>query len=204
MKPKSKPCKGTGEAKGYGCGESILFRRYGLCESCLGSWYLNSEKGRQKLEKATLKVTKPKRDLEEYKKSRKTQEKLSYLKHSVLVWCHKYIKLRDRGKPCVSCGQPWHSDHQAGHWKKASDYSNLKFDERNIHNQCEGCNIAKQGNVQAYSIRITQRISEEDKSELERLAAEYKKESFHWDRETLKQTREYYKNKYNELKKSIE
>ena len=131
-------------------------------------------------------------------KQRKT---LAYLKNSVMTMCHNFIKLRDEGKPCVSCGEPWHKNHQAGHWKAAGTYSALKFDERNIHNQCEGCNLHKQGNVQKYGDRIHLRIGEAGKAAVEKAAASYKQNAFKWDALELRKTRDYYRKKLNELKK---
>ena len=199
-----KNCKGTGQALGHGCGDLVPVqingnanRKFGLGKSCkcYTKWLLNSDQGKALLERTTLKVTAPARSLKEHKHQRKLQTSLEYLKVNTRTVCHDYIKLRDKGKPCVSCGQPWNLEHQAGHWKKASDYSNLKFNEFNIHNQCVGCNIGKEGNVQLYGDNITKRISKEQKKEIERMALEYKKVGFKWDRLELNEIREYYKQK---------
>jgi hypothetical protein len=131
-------------------------------------------------------------------KQRKT---LSYLKTSVMTVCHDYIKLRDKGKPCVSCGEPWHKDHQAGHWKSAGSYAGLRFDERNIHNQCEGCNIHKRGNVEKYADRIHLRIGYAGKEALEKAAVKYKHSAFKWERSRLVAIRKYYQEKIKSLKK---
>jgi len=205
-----KKCKGTGQALDNGCGEMVKVvmyykpnTRYGLGKSCgcYSKWLLTTDKGKQQVQRETLKATSATRSLNEAKETKKLNDSLSYLKTSVVTVCHNYIKARDKGKPCVSCGQPWHKDHQAGHWKKASDFSNLKFWEYNIHNQCIGCNIGKDGNVQEYGIKITLRITDEQKAEIERMASEYKKGGFKWDRIELNEIREYYKSKIKELNK---
>ena len=131
---------------------------------------------------------------------KKEKSSLGWLKINVRTVCHDYIKLRDKGKPCVSCGQPWSEEHQAGHWKKAELYSTLKYNEFNIHNQCPGCNLYKDGNVQNYSDRIHIRIGHDKKSELEELAAQEKRTYFKWDRIELKEIRDYYKDKIKQLK----
>ena len=59
----------------------------------------------------------------------------------------------------------------------------------------------KDGNVQQYADRITLRITEADKAKIEQMAKDEKKNSFKWDRVKLNETREYYKDKYNKLKK---
>lgn len=203
IKHKKKPCKGIGKAKDFkGCGKEIFKRVHGLCQSCYSDWLMNTHEGLEKLSRATLKVKQPRVELEIAKAERKSKDKLQYLKVNVMNTCHDYIKLRDKGRPCVSCGQPWSSDHQAGHWKKASDYSLLKYDERNIHNQCQGCNLFKDGNVQEYGNRIHLRIGEEGKKEVEKIAAKEKQTSFKWDRQKLNAIREYYKEKIKSLKQN--
>lgn len=53
---------------------------------------------------------------------------------------------------CVTCGisKPW-KELQAGHYiTRGSNI--LRFDERNVHPQCVGCNVFKKGNYPAYAI----------------------------------------------------
>ena len=174
---------------------------YGFDCGCYANWLYNSKEGKEMIEKATLKATAPRKDLEKAITHKKENDSLEHLKINVRYACHNYIKERDKGKPCVSCGEPWSKYHQAGHWKKAELYSTLKYNELNIHNQCKGCNLFNDGNVQKYSDRIHLRITREEKAELERLA-ELEKQGVHkWDREQLKETRNYYKLKLKNLNK---
>ena len=93
IEPKEKPCKGSGTAKGYGCGKITKHRVYGLGKMCCYSdWLLNSENGKIKLSKATLKVTAPRKEFEEYKEERKSRIKLTSLIESVKKSCHLYIR----------------------------------------------------------------------------------------------------------------
>ena len=204
VKIKEKPCKGMGKAKGFeSCGYLFFKRTYGLCQKCYSKWLLTTPEGKEKLSKATLKATKPRRDLEKARAEKKEYKSLGWLLINTRTICHDYIKLRDKGKPCVSCNQPWSKDHQAGHWKKAELFSTLKFDERNIHNQCEGCNLFNDGNVQEYGNRIHLRIGREGKKELEHLAELDKQINFKWDRLQLVETRDYYKAKIKELRMNL-
>jgi len=198
-----KKCKGQGKAKGYGCDSltDVRKRKYGLCMSCYAEWLYTSKEGKEMISKATLKAVKPRLELEKAVKTKKENDSLEYLKTNVKNICHTYIKERDKGKPCVSCGQSWNKDHQAGHWKKAELYSSLKYNEFNIHNQCKGCNLYNDGNVQKYSDRIHLRITRKQKADLEKLA---ENKSFHkWDRQELKEIRGYYKEKLKQLKNRI-
>lgn len=201
IKPKPKPCKGTtNDTKGYGCGEHTLHRVYGLCKmKCYPDWLLNTEPGRLKLEKATLKATKPRRDLEQAAKERKEKNSLGWLLENVKNACHKYIRKRDSGLPCISCGQEWKPSFQAGHFYKAELYSNLKYDEDNVHGQCQKCNLRDEGNESGYRVGLLKRHGQEFLNALDKKAEEYKKENFKWDREELKKIRTEYNIKYKKL-----
>lgn len=199
----SKKCKGQGKAKSVkGCGKmvQVAYRKYGLCQSCYAGFILNTDYGMLLLERATLKATKPRKDLEKASKERKERNGLTTLLESVKTACHKYIRLRDKGKPCISCGHPYHSDHQAGHFYKAELFSSLKYNEYNINGQCQKCNLRMEGNESQYRVNLPYRIGMEKYRELEQLADLEKKQDFKWDREELKKIRSYYNQKIKELK----
>lgn len=196
IEPKKKPCKGTGKAKESGCGQITIRRKYGLCMTCYPKWLYSTPEGKKMVERLTIKATEPSRELQKAFKEKKDRNKLQYLLMNTMIVCHKYIRERDKGKPCVSCGQLWGKDHQAGHWKKAELYSTLKFFENNIHNQCQGCNLMKDGNVQRYADRITMRITEQEKQEIEQMCIDERQSNFKWDRQELEELRTYYNEKY--------
>lgn len=199
---KSKPCKGTGQAKGIGCGKPTKHRVYGLGKmcGCYTYWLLNTDAGKIKLEKATLKATKTRKDLEQAFSDKKNRDKITTLIKSVVDTCHKYIRERDKGKPCIACGTPWKSDFQASHFFKAELYSTLKLNEYNIHAGCIDCNLNKEGNITEYVINLPLRIGKDKFDELNYLATLDKhNKTFKWDRETLKSIRKYYQDKIKEL-----
>ena len=202
MNAKAKPCKGTSTVSVKGCGKSTLFRKYGLCQSCLRDWYLNTEDGQEKLNKATLKVTQERRELEQVERREKEYRSLESLKRNVTNVVHKYIRLRDEGKPCISCGSDWRFNFQAGHLYKAELYSSLKYHEDNIHGQCQGCNLYRDGNESKYHENLPNRIGKMKYLRLTELAAKDKHMNFKWDREELNNMREYYKEKIKNLQNS--
>ena len=79
-----------------------------------------------------------------------------------------YIRERDRGLPCVSCGHPDDNTRQrhAGHYRPAGSNPALRFDERNCHGQCVRCNAYLSGNLAAYREELIRRIG---LAEVERL-----------------------------------
>jgi hypothetical protein len=76
----------------------------------------------------------------------------------------KWIRKRDDGKGCISCGAPI-SD--GGHYYPAGQYSGLIFDEMNVHGQCRQCNHFRSGNLIEYRIGLIMRYGNEYVNELE-------------------------------------
>ena len=90
-----------------------------------------------------------------------------------------FIRIRDEGKPCVSCGK--FKVLQAGHFYSAGHYSSLRFNADNIHGQCIRCNMHLSGNLNEYRKRIESRIGKEGLERLDMLADHYKR-GFKYDR----------------------
>jgi len=207
IQPKQHKCKGINKAVSFpGCGKLTVNRKYGLCMNCYPDFILNTEPGKLIMQKAMLKASKPRLEVEKNKseiqkaeKFKKDRDKLNYLLVNVRTVCHEYIRKRDEFKPCVSCGVPYNTNFQAGHFFKAQLFSNLKFNENNIHGQCKGCNMFNDGNESGYRVGLLQRYGKEFLSELNELAGDSKKNDYHWDREELEKLRIYYKNKLNQL-----
>ena len=100
-----------------------------------------------------------------------------------------YIRKRDEGLPCISCGtgQPQH----AGHYFSAGHNSKLRFDERNVGGQCLRCNYFLHGNQLGYRKGLIKRIGIESVEQLESEASV--KGYFKWDRFSLIDIIEKYK-----------
>lgn len=201
IEPKKKKCKGTGPARGYGCGTMTYHRHYGLCKaSCYPDWLLNSELGKIKMQKSILKVTKPRKELERAERLHKERKGITTLLDSVKQVCHKYIRERDKGKPCISCGTPWHDEFEAGHYFKSELHSITRFDEDNIHGQCVRCNRMNEGNLSQYTVNLPKRIGQERWEYLqEQVRIEKQSGPKKWDREKLKEIRTYYREKLKTL-----
>lgn len=198
---KEKKCKGTGNAIGYGCGKLQINRKFGLglgCK-CYQTWLYSTEKGKEYLSKITLKVSKPRLEFEKAEKEQKENNRLKYLLVNVRTICHNFVKKRDYKKPCISCGISFSDNFQAGHFYKAELYSNLKFDENNIHGQCQKCNLFKEGNESGYRAGLIQRYGIEFVNSLDEKAKHYKQNTFKWDIEELENIREYYKEKLKNI-----
>lgn len=66
-----------------------------------------------------------------------------------------YIRKRDEGQPCISCGEP--RKLQAGHFYPVK-YGCLRFHEYNVNGQCKECNCFEDGNFDEYRPRLQIKI----------------------------------------------
>lgn len=71
-----------------------------------------------------------------------------------------YIRERDRGLECVSCGCKVDNGH-ASHFFSVGSHPNLRFDEDNVHLSCIEDNLHLHGNLIEYSLRLPKRIGQE-------------------------------------------
>ena len=117
-----------------------------------------------------LKEAKKKADLNKVKNEKFTTESLSKLMHSTKILVHSYIRERDKGKSCISCGAEWQTRFQAGHRYDVKQHNGIRFDLENIHGQCEQCNTYKEGNYAEYHLRLPNRIGIESYQKLEKRA----------------------------------
>lgn len=116
-----------------------------------------------------------------------------WLKEAQTIF-NQYIRLRDQGQLCISCNTiP--KKKNAGHYYSQGGHSNVRFDEDNVHLQCEACNTYLSGNLLNYQIGIEKRIGAEKLIELQGKAHIEKR----WSVEELKELIRIYKIKVKQL-----
>ncbi len=109
---------------------------------------------------------------------------------------NSYIRAKDEGKECISCGASWEPTFQAGHFMATSIRPNLRFDSRNIYGQCIRCNMHLHGNLLDFRRGIIEREGEDM---VEWLEGHH--EPANWSIDDLKSIRNEYKRKLKEIKK---
>ena len=109
--------------------------------------YKNKEKGRE------IKYKAQKREYNE--------NKLSTRKRAAKEACHEYIRLRDKDKTCICCGEPLGDNYHAGHFWESGNNPFLRYDEGNIHGQKASCNTFKGGDSGFYRENLIKRIGVE-------------------------------------------
>jgi len=71
---------------------------------------------------------------------------------------NKYIRLRDKDLPCISCQRHHNGQYHAGHFKSVGAHPELRFNENNNHKQCAPCNNHLSGNQLEYRINLIKKI----------------------------------------------
>jgi len=119
------------------------------------------------------------------KEIRQRKEKLKsrseWLAEAQIIF-NKFIRLRDKDEPCISCGR---YDHEidyigvggkwdCGHWKTRGAFPELRFNEFNAHKQCKSCNggagkYTKKNHTvaQSYKLNLIEKIGQKNVDILE-------------------------------------
>lgn len=150
-KPRKKKCKN--------CREWFTPERemQSTCNITCAIAYANKDEVKQK------EINKKKRAFKQSDKSK--------LRETAQFWFNKFIRLRDKDEPCISCGHTQGRQFHAGHYKPAGANPQLRFNELNVHKQCSICNNYKSGNLAEYRKNLIKKIGiknvealEQDKS----------------------------------------
>lgn len=91
------------------------------------------------------------------KKVQYTQRQRSHWLDEAQKAVNAFIRVRDLGKPCVSCDITYGQFH-AGHFRSVGAAAHLRYNTFNIHAQCSQCNNHKSGNQVEYRRRLIDRI----------------------------------------------
>jgi hypothetical protein len=107
---------------------------------------------------------------------------------------NRYVRLRDKDLPCISCGRFHDGQYHAGHYRTVGSAPELRFEVSNIHKQCAPCNNHLSGNLINYRKGLVQKIGIEA---VERI--EGKHEPKHYTIDDLKAIKAKYKTLCREL-----
>lgn len=95
---------------------------------------------------------------------------------------------------CISCQKPkaiQRTCYHAGHYLSAGHHSFTRFNENNVHGQCDRCNLYLSANLINYRINLLKKIGEDAVQELEQSKNRFMK----WDKLELIAIIETYKAK---------
>jgi len=110
---------------------------------------------------------------------------------------NQYIRLRDKGLNCISCGQKINGVKHASHYLSAGGHSAVRYNEDNVWVSCYKCNVMLSGNQIEYRKRLIQKIGIERVDWLENNGSKLKK----WEVEELKLLIKTYKENIKQFSK---
>ncbi|TVO37366.1 recombination protein NinG [Vibrio algivorus] len=94
--------------------------------------------------------------------------KRSYRLEKAQAQFNRFIRLRDAGKPCISCERYIElSQLDAGHYRSIGAAPELRFNEDNCHGQCRECNGFKSANKTEYRGSLIDKIGLKRVEEIE-------------------------------------
>lgn len=159
--------------------EPVRFnQKYCFNKTCLDAW----------IQEAKIKNWKKTK-----KKMQENLETIQDLIKAAQIVFNKYIRLRDKGNVCISC-QKQPKKENSGHFYNANNHWNVRFNENNVHLQCEHCNTFLSGNLINYRENLLKKIGE---SKFQLLEAEANK-TRKFTKEELKEIIDIYKKKIKE------
>ena len=142
-----------------------------------------------------VQIDKTKRLSREHKAAKvKARSRGEWLKLTQTAF-NSWVRQRDSGKPCISCGTTANVQYCAGHYRTVGACPELRFEPLNVHLQCnKNCNMEKSGNIVEYRLRLLNKIGAESLNWLEGPHTPQK-----WTIPELQEIQRTYKAKLKEL-----
>ena len=157
MDVKPKKCKGINKAREQkGCGIETMFRKYGLCRNCYKDFLLNTEQGKEIMNKSILigskRVSKENKQKAKEKKKEaveaiKTKSDYEKILQKII---NRIAREIDKGWNCISSNRPLKRKYDAGHYYSVGSNATLRFNLHNIFAQSVTDNQHKGGNPIEY------------------------------------------------------
>lgn len=152
-----------------------------------------ADKARKKREKVERAADRQKRE--------KLKTRSDWIKDAQQAF-NSFIRARDEGKACISCGASWGSGEvggrfDCGHYRSVGSAPQHRFNERNAAAQCKKCNRYLAGRAVDYRIGLAKRIGIEALEQLESDNSTAK-----WTIDQLREIRDTYRAKLKELKRA--
>lgn len=206
---KIKKCKGTGKAKGSGCGEEKNILRYGLCKECFKNWIFSTEQGLDILSKVTIRGHR--RAVEKSKKDSREEKRLIDSGRAMKmadIYFSRYVRLLHSNGyncTCYTCGTVFPIKQiDNGHYIKREKKS-TRYHLDNCRPQCKVCNgdIKYNGKQVEFRINLVNEIGEERVLEVEYISKQKIKASASFYRDIANEYREKLNNLQIDLKVKV-
>lgn len=113
---------------------------------CVEAWTLAqaAKRGREEAKRVRAAEKMDRADAKRRKEAVKSRSK--WLAEAQTAF-NSFIRARDAGQPCISCGRHHQGQYHAGHYLSVGARPELRFEEANVHKQCAPCNNHLSGNA---------------------------------------------------------
>lgn len=132
------------------------------CKGCGAMFSPRSSMARACSQRCAMKVVKADKQEEKANTKERKEKLLTYSERKARAQnaVNGYVRVRDTGKPCISCQKPWEPTFQAGHYRSRGAAPQLALDRRNVHGQCVQCNLHLHGNPIGFRAGLVERHGE--------------------------------------------
>lgn len=127
---------------------------------CVSAW-ADTQAAKAERAKAKAIKTAAKEDRAETKRRKeKLKDRQEWAKDAQTAF-NAFIRSRDEGQPCISCGRHHQGQYHAGHYLSVGARPELRYTEINVHRQCAPCNNHLSGNAILFRIGLIKKIGVE-------------------------------------------
>lgn len=136
------------------CGASFVPSRMGQAVCSPACAMIDAPRHEPKARKALADIER--KDIKVRKEKLKSRaDHLKETQHAFNAW----IRARDTGQPCISCGTTADVQYCAGHYRTTAAAPELRFEPLNVNLQCNrNCNMGKSGNLLGYRPGLIKKI----------------------------------------------
>lgn len=153
---KSPPARRKKRCVNTACGTPFIPQRLGqkVCSPSCALAEARNPVNQEKARKALADLER--RDIKARKEKLKSRaDHLNDTQQAFNAW----VRERDAGQPCISCGTTANVQYCAGHYRTTAAAPELRFEPLNVHLQCNrNCNMGKSGNLLGYRPRLIEKI----------------------------------------------
>ena len=128
------------------------------------------------------------------KRKAKMKTKADYTKEAQQAF-NEFIRTRDNGDNCISCGREHKGQYHAGHYRTTKAAPQLRFHPMNCFLQCQPCNTHLSGNIIEYRKVLKNKIGNFNLEWLES-----NQTSINYSKEDLIEIKRWYKERTKYLK----
>ncbi|PBP34591.1 hypothetical protein CCL11_25745 [Pseudomonas syringae] len=145
--PKAKKCRVPE------CGASFVPQKLGQAVCSPACAIIDAPRNQAKARKALAQIERS--EIKVRKEKLKTRS--DHMKDTQQAF-NEWVRHRDMGEPCVSCGRPPPGQWHAGHYRSVGGHPALRFEPLNVWRQCAPCNTHKSGDLVNYRAELVRRI----------------------------------------------